>query len=158
MLPLITLILRPYQRNCITIDLCRVGRVVAISFRSTIAKFGSGIVQELMGSIKRALADILDMSEVRCTKGFAADARIRGWERPLRKVVVKAIVAARPSSSKTSLIAQVEASLDAHASLPEVFSQILRLICSHCDHGAGNSAFQGLHTIGVANGIPPLLW
>ena len=93
------------------------------------------------------------------SKVLDADDWIRGWERPLQKVVMRAIVADRPSSADLTAVfddffSQVNRSLDAHARGPEAFDQLLRLIHSHFDHGDGSAAFQRLQTFGVANGTP----
>ena len=72
---------------------------------------------------------------------------------------MKAIVTDRPSSSDLTAVfddcfARVKWALDAHATGPEAFNQLLLLICSHFDPGDGTAALQRLHTFGVANGTP----
>ncbi|CAN0443107.1 unnamed protein product, partial [Laminaria digitata] len=49
---------------------------------------------------------------------------------------------------------KVKRSLDDHASGPEVFNQLLRLIGGHFDQGDGNASFNRLQTFGVSNGTP----
>ena len=72
--------------------------------------------------------------------------------------MMKAIVADRPSSSGLTAVfdeffAQVKVGVDGWATGPEASNQLLRLMCSHFDHGDGTTPFQRLHTFGVANGI-----
>ena len=72
---------------------------------------------------------------------------------------MKAIVAERTSASDLTAVfddffAQVNRSLDAHASGPEAFNQLLWLISSNFDHGDKTASYHRLQTFGVANGTP----
>ena len=97
------------------------------------------------------------MCDDQCIKGLAADVWIRGGERPLQNVKMKAIVTCRPSFSDLNAVfddffAKVKRCLDAHATGPETFHQPISLFYSHLDRGDGTAAFQRLHSFGVTNG------
>ena len=64
--------IRAIPRHYITIDLRKVDRVVALLFSSAIAR--TEAMQQLIRSIRRALAEIIVKCDDQCTKGLAADA------------------------------------------------------------------------------------
>ena len=103
------------------------------------------------------------MCDDQCIKGLAADLWIRGWERPIQKLIMKAIVADRPSSSDLTAVfddffAQVKKSLDARATGPEAFNQLLNPVQQRAcakSPSAATSCWQSLALVASSFAI---LW
>ena len=138
-------------------DLRKVERVHPMPFSPNVDK--TDTTHELSRSIKFALADIFIMCDERCVAGLEADTWIRGWERPLRKLVRKPITPDRPSSADLTRVfdeffVQVEEDLKTGVSRPETSRRLLRRISSHFDHGDRNASCNRLQNFGVSNGNP----
>ena len=114
---------------------------------------------QLARTVKLALADISIMCDERCVAGLEADTWIRGWERPVLRLVRKAITPARRSSADLTRVfdeffVQVEKDLNTGVSRPETSRRLLRRISSHFDHGDRNASCNRLQNFGVSNGNP----
>ena len=118
---------------------------------------------QLARTVNLALADISIMCDERSVAGLEADTWICGWERPVLRLVRKAITPARRSSVDLTRVfdeffVQVEEDLKTGVSRPETSRRLLRRISSHFDHVDRNASYNRLQNLGCRIVIPSLFF
>ena len=142
------------QREYITLNLKKVGRVSAMPFPASLLP--ADAYQQLIRTVRSALTDILMLCDDRSV-GLMDSDFVRGWERPLQKRILSAISPDKPTTSDLVLsisdyFQQVKRRLDDGATGPEAFTLLLRLLSEQFDVGDRQESFLRLQQFGVSNG------
>ena len=113
------------RRAYVTLGIKDVARIATLPFPASVSN--SAGAQQLTRSVKATMTEILMLSDDRCTEGLNSPSWVPGWERPLHKAFMRAIISDKPSTADmTTLIdeffRQVSRDVEEGASGPEVLT------------------------------------
>ena len=97
------------------------------------------------------------LSDDRCTEGLNSPSWVPGWERPLHKAFMRAIIPDKPSTADMTtmvdeLFRQVSRDVEEGSSGPEAFNRLLRRLITHVDRVDTGEGYTRLHILACARG------
>ena len=84
------------RRAYITLGLKDIARISTLPFLASANKAAGA--QQLTGSVKAAMTEILMRSDDRCTESLSSPSWVLGWDIPLHKAFTRAITPDKPST------------------------------------------------------------